>query len=81
MFKKALSLLLSLMLIVASLSVTVLSVSAADSSYSVVGVEALCGVEWAKSTADAGANNMMTLKTMVHTKKYIPMFLFKIRSN
>ena len=62
MFKKALSLLLSLMLIVASLSVTVLSVSAADSSYSVVGVEALCGVEWAKSTADAGANNMMTLK-------------------
>ena len=62
MFKKAISLLLSLMLIVASLSVTVLSVSAADTAYCVVGVEALCGVNWADSFTNAGENNMMTLK-------------------
>ena len=44
MFKKAISLLLSLMLIVTSLSVTIISVSAADGSvYKVAGVDALTG--------------------------------------
>ena len=40
MFKKAISLLLSLMLVVTTLSVTIVSVSAADSVYVVAGVPA-----------------------------------------
>ena len=60
MFKKALSLLLSLMLIVTSISVTAISVSAADDvTYVVAGVEALCGVSWKGDTAE-GADNIMT---------------------
>ncbi len=60
MFKKALSLLLSLMLIVTSISVTAISVSAADDvTYVVAGVEALCGVNWKGDTAE-GADNIMT---------------------
>lgn len=58
MFKKALSLLLSLMLIVTSLSVTVLSVSAADDGtfYVVAGESKLCGTHWSPSDE----SNIMT---------------------
>ena len=60
MFKKALSLLLSLMLIVTSICVTAISVSAADDvTYVVAGVPALCDAEWKGDTVE-GADNIMT---------------------
>ena len=64
MFKKAISLLLSLMLIVTSLSVTIISVSAADGSvYKVAGVDALTGdgPDWQPS-AELSPSNVMTAK-------------------
>ena len=61
MFKKAISLLLSLMLIVTSLSVTVLSVSAAGSTYVVAGVPEICGTEW-DASAETSPDNVMTAK-------------------
>ncbi len=63
MFKKALSLLLSLMLIVTSLSVTVLSVSAASegSTFVVAGTESLMGANW-EGNPDKVPNNVMTAK-------------------
>ncbi len=61
MFKKATSLLLSLMLIVTSLSVTIFSVSAADtnSTFVVAGMPALCGTEWDGNPATS-PDNVMT---------------------
>ena len=61
MFKKAISLLLSLMLVVTTLSVTVISVSAADSVYVVAGVAELCGTLWDPSP-ETSADNIMTAK-------------------
>ena len=64
MFKKAISLLLSLMLIVTSLSVTIISVSAADGSvYKVAGVDALTGdgPTW-QPDASLSPDNVMTAK-------------------
>ena len=51
MFKKALSLLLSMMLVVTSLVATVVSVSAAGDSYFVSGSEELTGYKWAETEA------------------------------
>jgi hypothetical protein len=51
MFKKALSLLLSMMLVVTSLVATVVSVSAAGDSYFVSGCEELTGYKWAETEA------------------------------
>ena len=64
MFKKAISLLLSLMLIVTSLSVTIISVSAADGSvYKVAGSDELTGdgPDWQPS-AELSPSNVMTAK-------------------
>ena len=58
MFKKALSLLLSMMLVVTSLVVTVMSVSAAGDSYFVSGCEELTGYKWAETEATCGDNVM-----------------------
>ncbi len=66
MFKKALSLLLSLMLVVTTLSVTALSVSAA-STYVVAGSETLCGVNW---VADAPENEMTDKGDGTYEKVY-----------
>ena len=61
MFKKATSLLLSLMLIVTSLSVTIFSVSAADtnSTFVVAGMPEFCGTEWDGNPATS-PDNVMT---------------------
>ena len=59
MFKKAISLLLSLMLVVTTLSVTIVSVSAADSVYVVAGVPELCVNTWDPSP-ETSAENVMT---------------------
>ena len=56
MFKKALSLLLSMMLVVTSLVATVVSVSAAGDSYFVSGSEELTGYKWAETEATCGDN-------------------------
>ena len=62
MFKKALSLLLSLMLLVTSLSVAAASAFAADTAtYVVAGTEALCGVHWNGKPEEA-TDNVMTAK-------------------
>ena len=63
MFKKALSLILSLMLIVTSLSVTIISVSAADdeTTYVVAGMQDLTGFEWVGDPTVA-VDNVMTAK-------------------
>ena len=53
MFKKALSLLLSMMLVVTSLVATVVSVSAAGDSYFVSGCEELTGYKWAETERKA----------------------------
>ncbi|WP_418815597.1 hypothetical protein [Ruminococcus bromii] len=58
MFKKALSLLLSMMLVVTSLVVTVMSVSAAGDTYFVSGCEELTGYKWAETEATCGDNVM-----------------------
>ena len=58
MFKKALSLLLSMMLVVTSLVVTVMSVSAAGDTYLVAGTTDLTGYEWVGVAADAPENVM-----------------------
>ena len=58
MFKKALSLLLSMMLVVTSLVVTVVSVSAAGDTYFVSGSEELTGYKWAETEATCGDNVM-----------------------
>ena len=58
MFKKALSLLLSMMLVVTSLVVTVMSVSAAGDTYFVSGCEELTGYKWATTEATCGDNVM-----------------------
>ena len=58
MFKKALSLLLSMMLVVTSLVVTVMSVSAAGDTYFVSGCEELTGYKWAETAATCGDNVM-----------------------
>ena len=58
MFKKALSLLLSMMLVVTSLVATVVSVSAAGDSYFVSGSEELTGYKWAETEATCGDNVM-----------------------
>ncbi len=63
MFKKAISLLLSLMLVITSLSVTAVSVFAEDTverTYVVSGEEGLCGVRWDYNLETAAAN-IMTL--------------------
>ena len=58
MFKKALSLLLSMMLVVTSLVVTVMSVSAAGDTYVVAGTENLTGYSWQGDAAVAPENVM-----------------------
>ena len=58
MFKKALSLLLSMMLVVTSLVATVVSVSAAGDTYLVAGSEDLTGYEWVGVAANAPENVM-----------------------
>ena len=58
MFKKALSLLLSMMLVVTSLVVTVMSVSAAGDTYLVAGSENLTGYTWVGVAAGAPENVM-----------------------
>ena len=58
MFKKALSLLLSMMLVVTSLVVTVVSVNAAGDTYLVAGSEDLTGYTWVGVAADAPENVM-----------------------
>ena len=58
MFKKALSLLLSMMLVVTSLVVTVMSVSAAGDTYLVAGSTDLTGYEWVGVAANAPENVM-----------------------
>ena len=58
MFKKALSLLLSMMLVVTSLVVTVMSVSAAGATYLVAGSADLTGYTWVGVAADAPENVM-----------------------
>ena len=59
MFKKALSLLLSMMLVVTSLVATVVSVSAAGDTYFVSGTEELTGgYKWATTEATCGDNVM-----------------------
>ena len=58
MFKKALSLLLSMMLVVTSLVVTVVSVNAAGDTYLVAGSENLTGYTWVGVAADAPENVM-----------------------
>ena len=70
MFKKALSLVVSLMLMVTSLSFAAISVSAADTTYVVAGVETLCGVEWKGSPADAPANVMTDNGDGTYTKVF-----------
>ena len=59
MFKKAISLLLSLMLIITSLSITAISVSAADIKYVVAGTANLCDSTWDFSEE---SGNIMTEK-------------------
>ena len=58
MFKKALSLLLSMMLVVTSLVVTVVSVNAAGDTYLVAGSEDLTGYTWVGVAANAPENVM-----------------------
>lgn len=70
MFKKALSLVVSLMLMVTSLSFAAISVSAADTTYVVAGVEALCGVEWKGSPEEAPANVMTDNGDGTYTKVF-----------
>ena len=70
MFKKALSLVVSLMLMVTSLSFAAISVSAADTTYVVAGTETLCGVEWKGSPADAPANVMTDNGDGTYTKVF-----------
>ena len=70
MFKKALSLVVSLMLMVTSLSFAAISVSAADTTYVVAGVEELCGVLWKGSPEDAPANVMTDNGDGTYTKVF-----------
>ena len=70
MFKKALSLVVSLMLMVTSLSFAAISVSAADTTYVVAGVEELCGVKWEGSPANAPANVMTDNGDGTYTKVF-----------
>ena len=58
MFKKAISLLLSMMLVVTSLVVTVMSVSAAGDTYLVAGSADLTGYTWEGVSANAPENVM-----------------------
>ena len=70
MFKKAISLLLSLMLVVTTLSVTIVSVSAADSEYVVAGVAELCGSLWDGSGATSPDNIMEAKEDGTYEKVY-----------
>ncbi|MGN0500296.1 MAG: hypothetical protein ACI4HK_04020, partial [Ruminococcus sp.] len=70
MFKKALSLVVSLMLMVTSLSFAAVSVSAADVEYVVAGTDNLCGVLWKGSPADAPANVMTDNGDGTYTKVF-----------
>ena len=70
MFKKALSLVVSLMLMVTSLSFAAISVSAADTTYVVAGVEELCGVLWKGSPEEAPANVMTDNGDGTYTKVF-----------
>ena len=70
MFKKALSLVVSLMLMVTSLSFAAISVSAADTTYVVAGAEELCGVLWKGSPEDAPANVMTDNGDGTYTKVF-----------
>lgn len=70
MFKKAISLVVSLMLMVTSLSFAAISVSAADTTYVVAGTEALCGVEWKGSPEEAPANVMTDNGDGTYTKVF-----------
>ena len=70
MFKKALSLVVSLMLMVTSLSFAAVNASAADTEYVVAGVEELCGVSWKGSPVDAPANVMTDNGDGTYTKVF-----------
>ena len=70
MFKKALSLVVSLMLMVTSLSFAAISVSAADTTYVVAGAEELCGVLWKGSPEEAPANVMTDNGDGTYTKVF-----------
>ena len=70
MFKKALSLVVSLMLMVTSLSFAAISVSAADTTYVVAGVEELCGVLGKGSPEEAPANVMTDNGDGTYTKVF-----------
>ena len=71
MFKKAISLLLSLMLVVTTLSVTIVSVSAADDSvYVVAGVSDLCGNHWDPSPETSADNIMEAQEDGTYVKVY-----------
>ena len=70
MFKKALSLVVSLMLMVTSLSFAAISVSAADTTYVVAGAEELCGVLWKGSPVEAPANVMTDNGDGTYTKVF-----------
>ena len=71
MFKKALSLVVSLMLMVTSLSFAAISVSAADTTYVVAGAEELCGVLWKGSPEEAPANVMTDNGDGTYTKVFV----------
>ena len=70
MLKKALSLVVSIMLMVTSLSFAIVSASAADVTYVVAGTSNLCGVEWKGSLADAPANVMTDNGDGTYTKVF-----------
>ena len=70
MFKKALSLVVSLMLMVTSLSFAAISVSAADTTYVVAGAEELCGVLWKGTPEEAPANVMTDNGDGTYTKVF-----------
>ena len=70
MFKKAISLLLSLMLVVTTLSVTIVSVSAADSVYVVAGVPELCVNTWDPSPETSADNIMEAQEDGTYVKVY-----------
>ena len=70
MFKKALSLVVSLMLMVTSLLFAAISVSAADTTYVVAGAEELCGVLWKGSPEEAPANVMTDNGDGTYTKVF-----------
>ena len=70
MFKKALSLVVSLMLMVTSLSFAAISVSAADTTYVVAVAEELCGVLWKGSPEEAPANVMTDNGDGTYTKVF-----------